>query len=357
MQRIDVSLADRSYPILIGSDLHQSQQLLALCADRQVAIVTDLNVAALYSELLIKQIKPCAKEVLNIVLPGGESTKHLDSVNSIITQLLERRFDRRALIIALGGGVVGDMAGFAAALYQRGIDFVQMPTTLLAMVDSSVGGKTGVNHALGKNMIGAFHQPKLVIANINWLATLPTREVSAGLAEIIKHGAIKDPVYLAEIAKQMSSLRRLDVGVLAAIVARSCEIKSEVVSADEREGGVRAILNFGHTFGHAIEAGLGYGEWLHGEAVGAGMVMAAALSVQLGHLKPEAAAMLTETIAAACLPTRGPDWPTERYQELMSIDKKADQGTPKFILLNGLGNAIIRQAPDSAVQTAIRACI
>ena len=356
MQRIDVLLADRSYPILIGSDLHQNQQLLDLCADRQVAIVTDINVAALYSELLIKQIKPYAKEVLEVVLAGGESTKHLDSVNSIITQLLERRFDRRALIIALGGGVVGDMAGFAAALYQRGIDFVQMPTTLLAMVDSSVGGKTGVNHPLGKNMIGAFHQPKLVVANINWLASLPAREVSAGLAEIIKHGAIKDAEYLAKVTNQMASLRRLDEDALSSTVARSCEIKAQVVSADEREGGLRAILNFGHTFGHAIEAGLGYGEWLHGEAVGAGMVMAATLSAQLGHLKPEAVAALTETIAAAGLPTRGPNWSPERYQELMSIDKKADQGTPKFILLDGIGKAIIRQAPDSAVQTTIRAC-
>lgn len=356
MQRIDVSLADRSYPILIGSDLHKSQELFALCVDRQVAVVTDLNVAALYSDLLIEQISPYAKQVLSIVLAGGESTKHLDSVNSIVTRLLEQRFDRRALIIALGGGVVGDMAGFAAALYQRGIDFIQIPTTLLAMVDSSVGGKTGVNHPLGKNMIGAFHQPKLVIANVNWLSSLPPREVSAGLAEIIKHGAIKDADYLETINNRMPDLRRLSVETLTTIVARSCEIKAQVVSTDEREAGLRAILNFGHTFGHAIEAGLGYGEWLHGEAVGAGMVMAAALSVQLGHLKAEAAAALTETIAAAGLPIRGPNWPAERYQELMSIDKKADQGTPKFILLDGIGKTIIRQAPDSAVQTAIRAC-
>lgn len=356
MQRIDVSLADRSYPILIGRDVHQSSDLQALCADRQIAIVTDTNVAPLYADQVANQIASHAKEVLLVTLPSGESTKHLDSINLIVTNLLEQRFDRRALIIALGGGVVGDMAGFAASIYQRGIDFVQMPTTLLAMVDSSVGGKTGVNHPLGKNMIGAFHQPKLVLANVNWLKTLPAREVSAGLAEIIKHGAIADLDYLDSIAKQMPLLRKLDIDALAQIVARSCEIKAEVVSSDERETGRRAILNFGHTFGHAIEAGLGYGEWLHGEGVGAGMVMAATLSSRLGLLAQTQAAHLTEIIAAAGLPIRGPNWLPERYQELMSVDKKADQGTPKFILLNGIGTPVIRRAPDSEVQAAIRTC-
>ena len=356
MQRIKVSLLDRSYELMIGGDVHQSEELKALCADRQVAIVTDTTVGAIYAEVVVNQIASHAKEILLVTLPGGESTKHLDSVNTIITNMLERRFDRRALIIALGGGVVGDMAGFAASLYQRGVDFIQMPTTLLAMVDSSVGGKTGVNHPLGKNMIGAFHQPKLVLANVNWLVSLPAREISAGLAEIIKHAAIADVEYLHSINQQMPKLRQLNIESLAQIVARSCEIKAQVVSSDERETGRRAILNFGHTFGHAIEAGLGYGEWLHGEGVGAGMVMAATLSNQLGLLDRSAQSQLVDTIHAAGLPIRGPSWPPERYQELMSVDKKAEQGTPKFILLNAIGDPIIRRAPDAEVQAAIRAC-
>jgi 3-dehydroquinate synthase len=248
------------------------------------------------------------------------------------------------------------MAGFAAAVYQRGIEFVQVPTTLLSQVDSSVGGKTGINHPLGKNMIGAFHQPRLVLIDVDTLATLPDRELSAGLAEVIKHGAIADAGYFDAVAATLPALRAKDPAALAAAVARSCEIKASVVERDEREGGVRAILNFGHTFGHAIEAGMGYGEWLHGEAVGAGMVMAADLSRRLGLVDAAIAARLREAVAAAGLPVRGPGWPASRYVELMSVDKKARQGTPRFVLLDGLGAARVQRVDDALLAETLAAC-
>jgi len=294
--------------------------------------------------------------VIEVALPDGEAHKHWGTLNAVFDALLEHRFDRGSVIVALGGGVVGDVAGFAAAVYQRGIDFVQVPTTLLAQVDSSVGGKTGINHPLGKNMIGAFHQPRLVLADVGCLQTLPPRELSAGLAEVIKHGAIADPAYLAAVERDLPRLLACDPAALADAIARSCEIKAGVVGRDEREAGLRAILNFGHTFGHAIEAGLGYGEWLHGEAVGAGMVMAADLSRRLGLLGEADAARLRETIAAARLPVRAPHWPAQRYLELMSVDKKAERGTPKFVLLEAIGRACVRRAPDDAVRATLAAC-
>ncbi len=298
-----------------------------------------------------------AARLLEVVLPAGESHKTWSSLNLIFDALLGARFDRQGLIVALGGGVVGDMAGFAAAVYQRGVDFVQVPTTLLAQVDSSVGGKTGINHPLGKNMVGAFHQPRLVVMDIDTLVTLPRREISAGLAEVIKHGAIADADYFAAVARDLEALRAGDPQALIAAVARSCEIKAEVVARDEREGGVRAILNFGHTFGHAIEAGLGYGEWLHGEAVGAGMVMAADVSQRLGLLAAVDQQRLLDVVAAAGLPVRGPGWPSARYVELMAVDKKADHGTPRFVLLEQIGRACVRKVPEHVLAETLAACV
>jgi len=357
MRRLSVDLAERSYPIVIGEGLLARRDLLEpIVAGRSVAIVSNVTVAPLYAAALRGALEGAAAEVIDVVLPDGEAHKHWGTLNSIFDALLEHRFDRSSVIVALGGGVVGDMAGFAAAVYQRGVDFVQVPTTLLAQVDSSVGGKTGINHPLGKNMVGAFHQPRLVLADVGCLRTLPDRELSAGLAEVIKHGAIADTGYLAAVEHDLPRLLAHDVQALAAAVAGSCEIKARVVGQDERESGLRAILNFGHTFGHAIEAGLGYGEWLHGEAVGAGMAMAADLSRRLGLIDAPAQSRLVDAIAAARLPTRGPAWPAQRYVELMSVDKKAERGTPKFVLLEALGRAVVRRAPDEAVRATLAAC-
>lgn len=357
MIQVDVALAERSYPILIGQGLLAAcAPLLTLAEGRMVAIVTDDQVGPLYAARLEAALQGVAASRLTVTLPHGEANKGWDTLQRIFDALLEARFDRGALIVALGGGVVGDMAGFAAAIYQRGIDFVQVPTTLLAQVDSSVGGKTGINHPLGKNMIGAFHQPRLVLIDTDTLATLPAREVSAGLAEILKHGAIADAGYFEQVVKDLAALRAGDVSAFARAIARSCEIKASVVSRDEREGGLRAILNFGHTFGHAIEAGLGYGEWLHGEAVGAGMVMAADLSHRLGLVEASVHERIQQAVAEAGLPVRGPRWAVQRYIELMSVDKKAEQGTPKFVLLNALGSAVVQRAPQADVEATLRAC-
>ncbi len=357
MRQLTVALGERSYTIAIGDGLLDRADLLAPhVAGRDVAIVTNATVAPLYAAPLRRALERDAAKVIEVTLPDGERHKHWGTLNAIFDALLEHRFDRKSVIVALGGGVDGDMAGFAAAVYQRGIDFVQVPTTLLAQVDSSVGGKTGINHPLGKNMVGAFHQPRLVLADVGCLRTLPDRELSAGLAEVIKHGAIADTGYLAAVERDLPRLLARDARALADAVAGSCEIKANVVGQDERESGLRAILNFGHTFGHAIEAGLGYGEWLHGEAVGAGMVMAADLSRRLGMVDAAAQARLVDAIAAARLPVRGPAWPAHRYLELMSVDKKAERGTPKFVLLEGLGRACVRRAPDEAVRATLAAC-
>jgi 3-dehydroquinate synthase len=357
MREVSVSLGERSYPILVGAGLlADCAPLATLAAGRMVAVVTDSNVAALHARPVVAALRAHAASVAEVVLPAGEAHKTWDTLNRIFDALLAARFDRDALIVAVGGGVVGDMAGFAAAVYQRGIEFVQVPTTLLAQVDSSVGGKTGINHPLGKNMIGAFHQPRLVVIDVATLATLPDRELSAGLAEVVKHGAIADVAYFDAVAAALPALRAKDPAALADAVARSCEIKASVVERDEREGGLRAILNFGHTFGHAIEAGLGYGEWLHGEAVGAGMVMAADLSRRLGLVDDASARRLREVVEAAGLPVRGPAWSAARYVELMSVDKKAKQGTPRFVLLDGLGRATVRKVPDAPLAETLAAC-
>ncbi len=356
VRELRVSLGDRSYPILIGAGLlSRADPLARLARGRQVAVVTNDTVGELFERRLDEPLAGAAARI-SIRLPDGEAYKNWDTLDRVFERLIEARFDRRCLLVALGGGVIGDMTGFAAAVYQRGVDFVQVPTTLLAQVDSSVGGKTAINHRQGKNMIGAFHQPRLVLADVETLRTLPARELSAGLAEMIKHGAIADTGYLERLERDLAALRACDSAALADAILRSCEIKAEVVAADEREENVRALLNFGHTFGHAIEAGLGYGEWLHGEAVGAGMVMAADLSARVGLLDPADARRLRETIGAAGLPVAGPRWSFERYVELMSVDKKARQGTPEFVLLERLGKARVQRAPDDALRATLAAC-
>ena len=311
--------------------------------------MSNTTVAPLYAKTLINTLSQLGKTVRLLELPDGESFKDWQHLQLIFDELLAHGADRQSMIVALGGGVVGDMAGFGAASFMRGIRFIQVPTTLLAQVDSSVGGKTGINHPLGKNMIGAFHQPVAVIADLNTLRTLPPRELSAGLAEVIKHGAIADADFLDWIEANTSALLACDTDAMAHAVLRSCEIKSAVVSADEREGGIRATLNFGHTFGHAIESGLGYGEWLHGEAVGCGMVMAADLSTRLGHISKADAQRLKRIIASMHLPIAPPKLGSQRFMELMQVDKKTEGGQIRYITLGSIGAARIQQVPDATV--------
>ncbi len=352
MQILHVALADRSYPIYIGAQLLTEPELFRRhLLGRQVLIVTNTTVAPLY--LAQVQAALGGLNVQTVILPDGEHYKTLDTWATIFDALLQQRFERQCTVLALGGGVVGDITGFAAACYQRGVGFIQVPTTLLAQVDSSVGGKTGVNHPLGKNMVGAFYQPQAVIADTDTLRTLPARELSAGLAEVIKYGAIRDPAFLDWLEVQMPALRALETTPLTEAILRSCRNKAEIVAADEREAGLRALLNFGHTFGHAIETGMGYGTWLHGEAVGTGMVMAAALSVRLGWLEPAAQARLTALIAAAGLPTQAPKLGTTRFLELMAVDKKVQAGQLRLVLLQGLGQAILTRdySPEALAAT------
>jgi len=349
MITVNVELGDRAYPIHIGAGLIGRTELYAPhITGSSVAIVTNTTVDPLYGNALRAALAPLGKKVTTVVLPDGEAHKNLETLNQIFTGLLTERADRKTTLIALGGGVIGDMTGFAAASYMRGVPFIQVPTTLLAQVDSSVGGK---------NMIGAFYQPQAVIADIAVLRTLPPRELAAGIAEVIKTGAIADSEFFDWIEANIPALNDCDATALAHAVKRSCEVKASVVAADEREGGLRAILNFGHTFGHAIEAGLGYGEWLHGEAVGCGMVMAADLSVRLGRLDETSRARLTRVIAAAKLPVKAPALGADRYIDLMKVDKKAEAGEIKFILLERFGNTKITGAPDEAVRATLAASV
>ncbi|SAK79793.1 3-dehydroquinate synthase [Caballeronia arationis] len=358
MITVNVELGERAYPIHIGADLIGRTELFAPhIAGSSVAIVTNSTVDPLYGETLRAALAPLGKKVTTVVLPDGEAHKNWETLNQIFDSLLTERADRKTTLIALGGGVVGDMTGFAAACYMRGVPFIQVPTTLLSQVDSSVGGKTGINHPLGKNMIGAFYQPQAVIADIGVLRSLPQRELAAGLAEVIKTGAIADAEFFQWIEANIDALNRRDPEALAHAVKRSCEIKASVVAADEREGGLRAILNFGHTFGHAIEAGLGYGEWLHGEAVGCGMVMAGDLSVRLGKLDEASRRRLVDVISAAKLPVRAPVLGADRYIDLMKVDKKAEAGEIKFILLTRFGDTQITNAPDEAVRATLAASV
>ena len=354
---VDIQLGDRSYPIVIGAGLiDRPSTWEGLPSAASALIVTNDVVGPLYLERLQRALQPHYARVLHIVLPDGEAYKTWETLNRIFDVLLGQACDRKTVLFALGGGVIGDMTGFAAACYMRGVPFVQVPTTLLAQVDSSVGGKTAVNHPMGKNMIGAFYQPVRVVCDLDTLQTLPSRELSAGLAEVIKYGPIADLEFLDWIEANLPALMARDAKALAHAVRRSCEIKAEVVGQDERESGLRAILNFGHTFGHAIEAGLGYGQWLHGEAVGCGMVMALHLSRELGLVESDFVARCTRLIAQAGLPTQGPRLGAARYLELMRLDKKAEAGEIRFVVIDGPGRAAVRAAPDALVAQVIERC-
>ncbi|MBU1396918.1 MAG: 3-dehydroquinate synthase [Gammaproteobacteria bacterium] len=342
MQTLTVGLGDRSYPIHIGAGLlNQTELILPHLAQKRVMIVTNTTVAPLYLARLTATLEAGGVAATQVILPDGEAYKNWETLNLIFDALLTQRAERKTTLIALGGGVIGDMTGFAAASYQRGVPFIQVPTTLLSQVDSSVGGKTGINHPLGKNMIGAFYQPKLVLADTDTLKTLPARELSAGLAEVIKYGLIWDAEFLAWQEANMDKLRALDPAAITHAIHRSCEIKAQVVGQDEREGGIRAILNLGHTFGHAIETGMGYGNWLHGEAVAAGMVMAAQTSQRLGWLSEADVARTRALIRAAGLPDVAPDLGVDTWLEYMGHDKKVEGGKMRFVLLKRLGEAVI----------------
>ncbi len=356
VQTIRIDLGDRSYPILIGSGLlSDAQSWAGLPRAATAVVVSNVTVAPLYMGIVCKALGAHYGRVLEVVLPDGEAHKDWHSLNTVFDHLLDQACDRRTVLFALGGGVIGDLTGFAAACYMRGVPFVQVPTTLLAQVDSSVGGKTAINHPLGKNMIGAFYQPQRVLCDLDVLATLPDREYSAGLAEVIKYGPIADEAFLSWIESSLDALLARDVVALTHAVRRSCEIKAWVVGQDERESGLRAILNFGHTFGHAIEAGLGYGEWLHGEAVGCGMVMAAELSHRLGLMPSSFVPRLRSLIERAGLPVTAPDLGVDRYLELMRVDKKAEDGAIRFVVIEALGRAGMRAADDDLVSEVIQA--
>jgi 3-dehydroquinate synthase len=356
-QQVSIALGDRSYDIAIGAGLiGQAATWEGLPAAAAALVVTNTTVAPLYGERLRAALAGRYRSVFEVVLPDGEDHKDWTTLNRIFDALLSHGCDRKTVLFALGGGVVGDMTGFAAASYMRGVPFVQVPTTLLAQVDSSVGGKTAINHPLGKNMIGAFYQPERVVCDLATLSTLPPRELSAGLAEVIKYGPIADLAFLDWIEANMAALMGRDPAALAHAVRRSCEIKAEVVGQDERETGLRAILNFGHTFGHAIEAGLGYGEWLHGEAVGCGMVMALQLSRRLGLVDEAFVQRMTALIARAGLPTVGPALGADRYLELMRVDKKAEAGEIRFVVIDRPGHAAVRGAPDDVVRQVLADC-
>jgi 3-dehydroquinate synthase len=354
--RVPIELGGRGYEIMIGSGLLGDPGVFRDLPRASAAlIVTSPTVRPLYAPALAASLAQLYGRVHIVELPEGEAHKNWDSLNLVFDALLEVGCDRKTVLFALGGGVVGDITGFAAACYMRGVPFVQVPTTLLAQVDSSVGGKTAINHPLGKNMIGAFYQPLRVIADLATLDTLPAREVAAGLAEVIKYGPIADTGFLDWIEGNLAALLARDRSALAHAVRRSCEIKASIVGQDEREAGLRAILNFGHTFGHAIETGLGYGQWLHGEAVGCGMVMAADLSVRLGLIEAAYAQRLTDVIARAGLPTVGPRLGVERYLALMRVDKKAEGGSIRFVVLEAPGRAAVRGATDEIVAEVIEA--
>lgn len=347
MRTLRVELGDRAYPIYIGSGLLDSPGLLlSHLAGSQVLVVTNETVAPLYLERVMGLL--AGTKASPLILPDGERYKTLETVNRIFDALLESRYGRNCTLIALGGGVIGDMTGFAAASYQRGVEFIQIPTTLLSQVDSSVGGKTGVNHRLGKNMIGAFHQPRCVIADTDTLNTLDDRELSAGIAEIIKYGLLGDADFFAWLEHNIDALLARDATALAYAIERSCQDKADIVASDEREAGVRALLNLGHTFGHAIETGMGYGSWLHGEAVGVGMLLAADLSLQLGDIGQNDVHRVENLISRAGLPTRAPaKLDSARFLELMSVDKKVMDGRMRLILLRAIGKAYVADNVDA----------
>jgi len=352
---VPIDLGDRSYDILIGGGLMKAESFAGLPKSAKALIVTNTTVGPLYTARLRAAIAPLHKEVLDVELPDGEQFKDWPALNQVFTKLLEEAADRKTVLYALGGGVVGDMTGFAAACYMRGVPFVQVPTTLLAQVDSSVGGKTAINHPAGKNMIGAFYQPLRVVCDLDSLDTLPQRELLAGLAEVIKYGPIADAEFLGWLETNLDKLLARDRVALIHAVRRSCEIKAWVVGQDEKESGLRAILNYGHTFGHAIEAGMGYGAWLHGEAVACGMVMAADLSARLGLIDASTSQRIKALIERTGLPVVGPDLGAERYLELMQVDKKAEGGQIRFVVIGPLGQATMQPAPEDVVREVIAA--
>ena len=353
VETVEVSLDDRSYPIIIGRGVSTDAGLIAAhLKPGRAALVTSEVVGALYLAPVTAALSAAGIEAVPVVLPDGEQHKNWQVLNTVFDHLIEQRCDRRTPVIALGGGVIGDMAGFAAATWQRGVPFVQIPTTLLAQVDSSVGGKTAINHPQGKNMIGAFHQPGLVLADIALLDTLPDRELSAGLAEVIKYGLIRDTAFLDWLEANLPQLLARDPAALAYAVRRSCEHKAEVVAADEREAGLRETLNLGHTFGHAIETGVGYGEWLHGEAVAAGTVLAAEMSARLGWLSESDVGRVRRLFSLARLPVEAPPMPAARWLDLMGHDKKVRGGRIRLVLLQDMGRAVTTGDYDPAALDA-----
>ncbi|UTA48561.1 3-dehydroquinate synthase [Simiduia sp. 21SJ11W-1] len=358
MQTLTVSLGDRSYPIYIGKGLLADAQLLTNhLKSAQACIVTNETIAPLYLSQVQASLSGMHLSV--VTLPDGESHKHWQTLNTVFDQMLADRHNRRTTLVALGGGVVGDMTGFAAACYQRGVNFIQVPTTLLSQVDSSVGGKTGINHPLGKNMVGAFHQPEAVVIDTAVLSTLPPREVSAGLAEVIKYGLLGDADFLAWLEDNMDALLALDDQALAYAIFKSCETKARIVAEDEREGGVRALLNLGHTFGHAIETQLGYGQWLHGEAVAAGMAIAAEVSAALGWITDADVARVRNLLVRAGLPVDAPaEMTVAQFITHMSVDKKVLSNRLRFVLLKSLGQAVVTEAvPLALLEKVLQASI
>ena len=346
MQTLHVELGDRRYPIFIGSDLNPQSLLEPYIKGKQVMIVTNTTVAPLYLEHYVTAIEALGKTVATCILPDGEKYKNIEHLNLIFDALLEAGFNRDATVLALGGGVIGDMAGFASACFQRGVYFIQVPTTLLSQVDSSVGGKTGINHPLGKNMIGAFQQPQVVLADMAQLSTLPDRELSAGLAEVIKYALLGDLDFLVWLEENMDGLVGRDSALLAEAVYRSCAHKARIVANDEKEQGERALLNLGHTFGHAIESYLGYGVWLHGEAVATGMVMAADLSQRMGWISAEDLQRTKKIIQRAHLPVKCPAIPLDEFLAYMAHDKKVLNGQLRLVLMKSLGQAVISKEFD-----------
>jgi 3-dehydroquinate synthase len=355
MQRVTVGLPGRQYDILIGADLlARAAEFISPLAPTRIAIVTSAAVGALYADRVHRALEAIAG-VVTVTLPDGEAHKHWPSVSTVLDALVQSGADRKCLVVALGGGVVGDVAGFAAAIYMRGIRLVQVPTTLLAQVDSSVGGKTGINHPRGKNLIGAFHQPQMVISDTATLRTLPDRELSAGLAEVLKHGLLADRAYFEATTRELPVLRAREPAALARAIARSCQIKAGIVERDEREAGERALLNLGHTFGHAIEALTGYQRWLHGEAVGCGMVLAADLSQRVGLLERGSLESIRAAVRAAGLPVEIGGLPSDDAISSMRGDKKAEAGEIRFVLLEHIGHAVQRTVPDRALRATLAA--
>ncbi|MGF1843580.1 3-dehydroquinate synthase [Vibrio clamense] len=359
MERITVNLAERSYPISIGAGLFDDPAYLSyLSAKQKVVVISNVTVGPLYADKILSLLEHVGCQASLLELPDGEQYKSLDTFNSVMSYLLDGNYGRDVVVIALGGGVIGDLVGFSAACYQRGVDFIQIPTTLLSQVDSSVGGKTAVNHPMGKNMIGAFYQPQSVIIDINCLSTLPEREFAAGMAEVIKYGIIYDGEFFSWLNEHLEDLYRLDEETLITAIARCCEIKAEVVAQDEKESGIRALLNLGHTFGHAIEAELGYGNWLHGEAVSSGTVMAAKTAQLQGLISQQQLEQIISILKKAKLPIHTPESMSfDDFMKHMMRDKKVLSGQLRLVLPTGIGSAsVVSDVPEAMIQQAIDFC-